>query len=383
MDTAPRACRRTATAAILLLLAATAWPASVIVPSLEMISHVANTGVTLEVQTYANMALSLEGGAKFGGTVAFGLLHQQSIELLEASGLSLDFLSASMSARDVLSLPVNISYFVGAGDVLCSGDGFTQFGVQPIMTAYRGYFAFATGPQYDGIYEVWGSGVHVQFVPKAETASLDLYVYEDTHPTWPGGSPPLISSLGAWSGDLRFLLNFPAVKVESFVGATLVPTGAPFGLYRGGLLFYATGGNVEFLAQVGIPLWDPSEYPALNVDLFYLLVEPRLHLGIVSVVPTFVWHPAGYMQGINPDEVGAFDVNLNISLGDVARSARQGGVEGNIRFQSSLGQFMVKASPWFGFMTPGVLWTLKLTANLFPFDARQLLEGFVGVRAQF
>ena len=149
------------------------------------------------------------------------------------------------------------------------------------------------------------------------------------------------------------------------------------------MLFYAADRNVEFLAQVGIPLWDPATDP-FSVDLFYLLVEPRLHLGVVSIVPTFFWHPRGYMQAQNPTEVGSFDVNLNIFAGDVAKSALQGGLESNISFKSApAGQFAARVSPWIGFTTPGILWTLKVTANLIPFDLSTMFEGFVGVRAEF
>jgi hypothetical protein len=383
MQTVHRARGRATAVAFLLLIASAAHPAGVIIPSLELITHVGPAAGAVELQTYGNISLSIEGGYKFGGNVALGLSHEQSLENVGAtSGLSLDFLSASMTIRSLFSLPVNVEYFVGGNDVLCSGEGFIQFGVAPIMTAYRGYLSFPTGPMYDGIYEVWGTGVHVQYTPKAETASLDLYVYEDTHPAWPGGANPLFSSLGTWSGDLRFLLNFSALKLEAFAGATLSPAAAPSGLYRGGLLFYAADRNVEFLAQVGVPLWDPVSDPGFSVELFYLLVEPRLHLGSFSIVPTFFWHPAGYMQALNPTEKGSFDVNLNMFLGDATRTTLQGGVQSNVRFHSP-GQFEARVSPWVGFTTPGVVWTVKLTTNLFPFDLANLLEGFVGVQAEF
>ena len=378
-----RATRRAAVAGLFLFLSVSAFPATVLVPTLDLISHADSVGGVYTLQTYGDMALSVNGGYKFGGSIAFGLSNQQSLETPGLTPLGLQFLSASMTIRQVFNLPVSVAYFIGANDVLCSGDGFTQFGVAPIMTAYRGYIAFPTGPMYDGIYQVWGTGMHLQFVPKVEVASVDLYLYEDTHPTWPGGAAPLFSGLGSWSGDLRFLLNLDAVKLEAFLGGTYSPTVAPSGLYRGGLLFYASNKNVEFLAQIGIPLWDPVLDPTFNVNLFYLLVEPRLHLGIVSIVPTFFWHPGGYMQAENPSELGSFDVNLNTYLGDLTKDTVQGGVEGNVQFQAASGQFTVKASPWVGFATQGVLWTAKVSAKLLPFDPTDLLEAFVGVQAEF
>jgi len=373
---------RAAGIGLFLFLSATAFPASVIVPTMELITHATTVGGIFVLQTYGNMALSVQGGYKFGGSIAFGISHEKNLENLGLPPFGLDFLSASMTIRAVFSLPVNVSYFIGANDILASGDGFTQFGVEPIMTAYRGFLAFPTGPLYDGIYQVWGTGMHIQVTPKAETSSIDLYVYEDTHSQYPGGAAPLFSALGNWSADLRFLLNFDSVKLEAFVGGTLSPV-SPFGLYRGGILFYAKDRNAEFLAQLGIPLWDPYADPNLSVDLFYLLIEPRLRLGIVSIVPTFFWHPGGYMQALNPSERGAFDVNLSIFADDLAKSALQGGVQTNIKFLYSAGQFEARVSPWVGFATPGILWTFKVTARLLPFDISNLLEGFVGVRAEF
>jgi hypothetical protein len=378
-----RATRRAAAVGLFLSLSVSAFSATVLVPTLELITHGGTNAGVFELQSYGNMALSVEGGYKFGGNIAFGLSNAQSLENLGGMPLSLDFLSASMTIRDAFSLPVNVAYFIGSNDIFCSGEGFQQFGVAPIMTAYRGYLAFPTGPTYDGIYQVWGTGVHIQYIPKVEVASVDFYAYEDTHPTYPGAAAPLFSALGSYSADMRFLLNLDAVKLEAFVGGTYSTAAAPSGLYRGGLLFYAANSNVEFLAQIGIPLWDPSRYPTFNVNLFYLLVEPRLHLGIISIVPTFFWHPGGYMQAENTSELGAFDVNLNIFAGDLAKNTVQGGVEGNIQFKASSGQFEMKASPWIGFVTPGVVWTAKVSAKLLPFNLADMLEAFVGVRAEF
>ena len=182
MQNGSRAPIHAAAVGLFLFLSASAFPASVLVPTMELITHGSTVNGEFEPQTYGNMALSIEGGYKFGGSISFGvspalgplagILGLPSSLPLEAAGyfpLSLNFLSASMTVRDVLNLPINVAYFVGANDVLCSGDGFTQFGVAPIMTAYRGYMAFPTGPMYDGIYQVWGTGLHFQYVPKVET----------------------------------------------------------------------------------------------------------------------------------------------------------------------------------------------------------------------
>ncbi|HEY9592888.1 MAG TPA: hypothetical protein VHE79_00325, partial [Spirochaetia bacterium] len=107
------------------------------------------------------------------------------------------------------------------------------------------------------------------------------------------------------------------------------------------------------------------------------------HLGIVSIVPTFFWHPGYYEQQYNASELGSFDVNLNTYLADPAGSMLRGGLEENFKFQSSTGVFQFKISPWIGFTTQGVLWTVKVNAKLWPFSLTDMVDAFVGIQAEF
>jgi hypothetical protein len=362
--------------ALFVLLSSSAFSANLVVPTMELITHAsAGPGGILTLQTYGNLELGVQGGYKFGGSLTLGLQNSSLEDLPIPGALGLDFLSASISIRNVFSAPLSFTYFVGRGDTFGSGDGFALFGAAPIMTAYRGFLYFPTGPLYDGIYRVQGTGARVEWIPRVESLSLDLYVYEDTH------SPPF-TALGAYSTDIRFLLNAPAMKLEGFLGGTLDSSTMDY-FFRGGVLFYAVSGKLEFLAQLGIPVWDPVLDPLPNINLVYLLVEPRLRLGILSIVPTFFWHPGSYMQASNPTELGTFDVNLNLTLGDFTKIPFEGGIEGNFRFQSATGVFAVRGSPWIGFATPGVLWTVKLNAKLWPFSVSDMFDAFVGVRAEF
>jgi hypothetical protein len=361
---------------LFLLMCAPSFPANIVIPTMELITHGVSSGGLFTLQTYGNMVMEVQGGYKFGGSISFGLLNEVK---LENPSLPVKFLSASMTIREVFSLPMNVVYFVGQNDIFASGSGFADFGAPPIMTRYRGFLYFPIDPAdplvspiYDGIYQVQGTGVQLAFMPVPGIFGLDLYLYEDTHPAFP--------DLGSYSGDLRFLLNSSAVKLEGFVGGTASP-GSPLGIYRGGLLFYASNSDVEFLAQIGIPRWD-ARHDSLGVNLFYILFEPRLHLGGFNIVPTFFWHPGYYNQTEYKLEAGTFDVNLNLYLGDQTNTTLQGGVEGNFRFQSSAGEMTVKVSPWVGFSTPGVQWTVKVNTKLWPFKWSDMLDGFVGVRAE-
>lgn len=389
MSKSPRALRAAAFVGLFLFLAGIAFPANVVVPRMDLITRGAMSNGAFALQTFGDFSLEIQGGYKFGGSLSFGVqdTNLESFSLANPS-IPLSFQSASIIIRDLFSAPLSLTYFVGQNDTFCSGDGFGLFGAEPIMTAYRGYMYFSSGPVYDGIYQINGTGMRLEWVPKIENLSLDYYVYEDTRTTFPGiypngvASAPIISSPGTYSSDFRVLFNSAAVKLEAFVGGALTPSSLDY-YFRGGLLFYATNRNVEFLGQIGIPKWDPLVDSVPNINHFYLLVEPRLHLGKFAVIPTFFWHPSYYMEaGPNAGEAGSFDVNLNLALGDPSEDTLQGGLETNLSFKSGT-QGAFKLSPWIGVTTPGVLWKVKVDSQVWPFSWSDVLQVFVGAQAQF
>jgi hypothetical protein len=378
-----RARVRAALVGLFLFLAGLAFPANIVVPTMDLITRGAMNGGAFTLQTYGDITLAVQGGYKFGGSLAFNI-QNLNLENLSPSptAIPLGFLSASITIRDLFSAPLSLTYFVGQNDTFCSGDGFAIFGAQSIATSYRGYMYFPTGPLFDGIYQIEGTGARLELVPKVESLSFDYYIYEDTRSQYQGITPPIITSAGTYATDFRVLMNYSGIKVEGFMGADLTPSSLDY-FFRGGVLFYASDRNAEFFAQLGLPKWDPSVDTLANVNLFYLLIEPRLHLGPVSMIPTFFWHPSYYMQaGPIPGEAGTFDVNLNIYYGAASKDSPQVGLENNFNFQSG-GQTAYKLSPWFGVNTPGVLWKVKVNANLYPLDFSDLVEVFVGAQAQF
>jgi len=60
-----------------------------------------------------------------------------------------------------------------------------------------------------------------------------------------------------------------------------------------------------------------------------------------------------------------------------------GGLEGNLDFDSTSGVFAFVLAPYLSFATPGAVWKIKVDTKLWPFDATDLFEGFVGIRASF
>ena len=380
---------RGATLALFLLMSATAFPANVTVPTFELITQAAPINGVFALQTYGNIVIQIDGGYKFGAQVNLGFLNSLSpgLSLESAVQSPLALSGASVIMRDVLGSTIDLSYFVGQNDYFCMGDGFSYFGATTFATGYSGYMYFPTGPLYKGIYQVDGTGIKLEVAPIKEILRFALYAYEDTHsndsPMMPAGTVNTLGQpLGSFSLDLRGLMNFDVIKVESFLGVTYTPT-TTYGLYRTGVMLYATNKDVEFFAQIGIPEWDTSS--TFTINNFYLLFEPRLHLGQFSIVPTFFWHPAYYLQFYNPAEVGNFDVNVNSYFGDLVTTAVRGGLEGNFKFQSATasaaGIIQTVVSPYASFATPGVVWTLKLNLKLFPFAASTLFGAFLGIEA--
>ncbi len=380
---------RVASVAAFLLVTVLAFPANITVPTFELITHALPYNGDFALQTYGNMVIQVDGGYKFGAQIGLSFLSSLNLaSSLEAQVVNpLGFYGASVIMRDVLNSSIDISYFVGQNDYFCRGDGFSYFGATTFATNYSGFLYFPSGPLYQGIYQVDGTGIRVDFTPVKETFRLSVYAYEDTHSNDqfmmpPGNSYTLSSPYGSFSADLRALLNLDVVKLEGFFGGTYAPSSI-FGLYRGGLMLYATNKDVEFFAQVGVPQWDASS--TFTINLFYLLFEPRLHLGQFSIVPTFFWHPAYYLQFSNPGEVGNFDVNVNVYVGDLVTTSVRGGLEGNFKFQSSslttTGVLQSSVSPYVAFATPGVVWTARANFKLFPFSFSTLFDAFLGIKA--
>jgi hypothetical protein len=153
-----------------------------------------------------------------------------------------------------------------------------------------------------------------------------------------------------------------------------------------GIQFYVREEVVEFLLQAGIPRWAPPE--TLDIDLLYLLVEPRVHLGVLSVIPTFFWRPAYFLMQATGEQ--ALDINLDFLLSKPAVWPVAGGVESTFVYQIEEGgaavtsdKFRMKLATYLQFFTPGVVWEIRLNANVLPFQADNLLEALVAVKAEF
>lgn len=217
-----------------------------------------------------------------------------------------------------------------------------------------------------------GTGIALSADAIAPWLYLEGAIYQDAY-----------LGAGYYSTDVRAAFNTERFKAETFLGASFPQ--ADFGLYRAGLLlFYATGEGGEFLTQIGIPRWAPSTDGALNIDDFFILFEPRVHIGIVSVILTLFWHPEYYVQAPT-GERGATDIVVRLIAGDVQQNVVSGGLQSGIRLRptSTSDQLTVSASPFVSINSSGVIWDFKADFNVFPFDLSNLFKAYVGIRTQF
>lgn len=375
-------------------LAATAltsgWGAGVDVTSFELYSRGKLGSDTINLETEGEMDIAVRGGVKFGGELSLGFLSHSieqdvaerlylaRLDIENSSGMGLAFRSASITIRELFDLPLSFTYFVGGSDALGSGAAFSEvFGSASIASEYAGFLYFPDSVRYDGIHTVWGTGVKLALEPIADRYYAALYAYQDGNFYDEVAPGDIEFDPGRYSFDVHGLADLGKLRLEAFLGAT-VPV-SHYGTYRGGLVFHAAEAAGEFLAEIGVPQWDPADSSS-GLDLFFILFEARIHVGPATLVPTVFLHPGYYLQ--HPTgESGLIDFNISLRLGDHPASLLSGGLESNIAFkEEDLQELEAVIAPFVRFATAGALWQLKANVQVFP-SIR--FEAFVGVKAEF
>jgi hypothetical protein len=361
--------------------------ATITVPSLELYTRGAASGSGFGFESRGDIDLLLEGGYKFAGT--FGLsFRDSSLEDPAADPDSgLFFKTAKITVRELFSLPLDLTYFIGYNDTFGSGEDYSyRFGTPPAATRYRGYLHFPDSVEYDGLHQIKGTGLQLEHAGPKERAFLSLYAYQDSLVDADDDPlTPLVFETGYYSADTRALLRFQDVILEAFAGGTFPAPGSADFYCRGGLLFYAFNKDVEFLTQLGVPRWSPL-HEQLDIDFFYLLVEPRVHAGPISIIPTFFWRPAYYLQQATLEK--SFDMNLDLRLGRMESSKVLGGLESNVVYTieengTEVNELRAKVTPYVQFLTAGAVWEVRVDAKVWPFALDDLIECFLTVKAEF
>ena len=359
-------------AALLLLSASTlAFSADINVPVLELTTRgFFDSGGTFTLGTRGQVELLIAGGFKFGGQI---LMDFENDDLENADNVeNLAFKGANITMRNPLNLPIEFAYFTGESDTFGAGDIFPDyFGSKKIASDFRGYLYFPEPDRvrYDGMHVVDGTGIKLSSAFLTDWNTTSIYFYQDTY-----------LGSGTYSADLWTSVNTERFKLEAFAGASF--PASSFGFWRAGLLlFYDTGLGGEFLTQIAVPRLDPAN-DEVQLDLFYLLFEPRIRFGIFSIILTLFWHPEYYLQTAT-GELGSADINAKFHFGE-PQGAASGGVEAKLGFSSSSDdQFKAIIAPYFSVATSGVSWDFKVNTKLFPFDLSDIVEIFVSVRAEY
>jgi hypothetical protein len=365
-----------------LLIASPLFSANITVPSLEIYSWARNGGSGFALDSYGDMEVQLDGGYKFGGAMKFGF-SSSSLETA-AYNDALTFKSVSVTLRELFSIPLNFTYFIGEGDTFGTGAIFTPYFGTPLLGSnYTSFLHFPSTEEqqynfYEGIHTVYGTGGKFEYAPLDKNWLVSLYIYQDASPAFltDPAFPPVDFTSRQGSLDVRTAINLQNVQVEAFVGATLPSPDSAIGYIRNGLFVHAGSEKFEFMAEIGMPRWRPLD-DSFGLDLFYLLVEPRVHLGAISIVPTFFWRPGYYQQEANQTNIEAMDINLDLQFHGKEESLISGGIEGNFVYQTAPSSETIgKAMPYVQLSTPGVVYKAQLNAKVWPFDVSDLSDTF-------
>ncbi|MFP4549180.1 MAG: hypothetical protein ACLFNT_00125 [Spirochaetales bacterium] len=377
--------RISATCALLLAVAISLSAANVSIPNYQLLTRGTLDSGSFTLRTQANVDVLIGGGYKFGGQLGLGVdtdnVEQPadpeatySEQTLEAAlGRTLTLNTAQVIVRDLFSSGIDLHYFVGEYDRLLTGDLFPdRFGTGIIATDLRGLVYFPDGVVYNGVHLIDGTGLAVSASSIAPWLYLDGAIYQDS-----------ILGPGFYSADVRAGFNLQNFKAETFLGAS-VPQ-ASFGVYRGGLLlYYSTGEGAAVMTQIGIPRWAPGSDGSITIDDFYFLFEPRVYVGIISIVLTLFRHPEYYLQAPT-NEQGATDIIARFIAGNVEENALSGGLEGGVRLrpEGADNTLEVSASPFLTINASGVVWDIKTKFNVLPWEPSSMFEAYIGVRTQF
>lgn len=367
---------RAALIGLLFTTAALLPAANISIPVFELLTYGSLEGGSLSLSTSGLIDLLIEGGYKFGGNLALEMESDDLESLADPDGTdpkTLLFKSAGVTVRNLFSSPLELTYFTGRTDIFCSGQDFPSlFGSEPFASGFTGPLYFPAGIRYDGIHRVNGTGMKLSSGGLSSRLKLDLYLYQDA-----------FLGSGFYSTELRYLMSLERFKLEAFGGASFPVSDA--GIYRGGvLLYYSMDIGGEFLAQFGIPRWDPANADEpLSLDLFYFLFEPRVTFDNFSIILSFFKHPKYYNQRLTA-ETDAVDINVNFRFGDLNRTPICGGLENKVSFSTvDTQQLDLKLSPYLSIVTSGIAWDFKLGARLFPLDFETIFEGYIGIRTSF
>jgi hypothetical protein len=385
--------------------------AEITVPRLELASRGASENGEFVVASNVAVDMSLNGGYKYG--ILLGLSFESAnlgrafayrnfdVGLLDSAAVvtaedynkladrfnnraALSFRIAKATARNLFSLPLELSYFVGLGDSFCSGEEFSsRYGLSNVETGFTGFFYFPKGiggnpyRRYDGLHAVQGTGFSFALT-QGEHFTPMFYLYQNI----PYSRAGALSEKTRYSGDFRGLFHGEKFNLEAFLGAS-GGTDEPPDLRGGVLAFFSSGSGTDFLIQCGIPGWVLSEN--FGIDNLYFLMEPRIDFGLIALHLTFFYHPLEYLHIKTEEERGKADINIKVFAREFGAVRFQGGLETTLGLKVDRAEdFSLKISPFASLISDGLRWDFKLRFN--PLAANrpeELIEVFAGIRTAY
>ncbi|AEF81489.1 hypothetical protein [Leadbettera azotonutricia] len=360
------------------------------VPRLEMATRGRVEDGDFVLSSAISADLSLTGGYKYGILLGFDFATLDLMDPAAGPFSALNFRIAKARARDLFDLPLELTYFLGAGDDFCSGDEFSdRFGIAPIGTTYRGFFYFPEGiggdinRRYNGIHSARGTGLSVALTKWGNVVPM-FYLYEDFTYNFLGSNqftPTFDNGEIHYSGDFRVLINNENTKIEFFGGSSLT-SDLDVNLRAGVLAHFSSNKGMEFLLQGGIPGWDADS--KFGIDNLFFLMEPRLRFEKGGLNVTFFYHPVEYLHIKTAEEKGKVDLNIRFYLGR-PETGFSGGLETTMGLKiDGMDDFSLFISPFLSFAASGLLWDAKIRVNILDFDPpTEAFELFIGVRTAF
>jgi hypothetical protein len=360
-------------------MAGNAWAAELFIPSLEMYTVAKDEAGQFSLGSRLSAGFSFVGIKDLSAAIAFSLSSSSVEASMLGSGLDFSLQTARVGMNRLGMLPLSFAYFIGKMENFCSGDDFPAvFGADNIASDFSGYWYFPKGIKnnpdsyYEGIYQPNGTGLAVGVQP-VKAFKAQAYIYQDYN-----------VGTNRFSADLRLLLDTSVVKAELFGGYTL-PNNA---IFRGGLLCYVKAGKVGgFMAQVGVPYFQPSSSSGFSLEHFYFLAEPRFFAGNWMFIPTFFKHPAYYHDELTGEE-GVMDFNFKVAYSDKTALPVMGGMEFRVSMDALAASdpFSASVSPFCSLWTGKAEWRSRLTFDCYPYKAYDVLGMFsfnFGVRTEY
>ncbi len=348
--------------------------AEVQIDRLELISRMQSGGAAPTLLSRADLDFIVASGTPFSADAGIRLEYDEGdgvfYENLSAGDPRLGLRFARLRVFEPAGATLDLAYYVGETDRFGSGAEFPRrFGTAEFASRYRGYIYFPTGPDYDGLHGVDGTGVSISSASLWTNADLILYAYQDA-----ARGPE------RYATDVRYRLNRPRLKLDAFAGASY-PEG-DYGVYRGGAMaYFSTPGPGSFFAQAGLLEWQPPD--DLDVDDLFFLFEPRLRFSRFGMIFTFFSHPASYRQE-DSDLARRMDVNLRLQLEDLVNGLLTTGVESTFEIDPDADDKTVaRTGPLVELNAAGVQWLFKLNAQVFPYEHLEGLEAVFAARTSF